>query len=561
MSSSDPAALADRLGPGLWASVIVATFNRPAALRRLVEQLGAQSIPADRYELLVVDDGSEADARETLAGVKVACALHVMRQANAGAAVARQRAADAAKGRILVVVDDDMQVEATFLAEHLRHHDGNDDLCALGRLAPDAAIEGMPLFEKFFASMLERRAVEWDRGEAKVVGADVYTGNVSMAKALFERAGGFDASFRALEDEELGIRLEKAGARFTFAAGATAVHASDKTDTARWLARGYRDGQYATKIAKKHPDVRSSSPWRHLGGLNPLSRPLMLLTLASPELGHALAGFAIRAAQALDGAGLSGAAIKGATVVYGVEYYRGVRRETGGVLDVVRAYREFQKGLGFLASGGLAGGSGVRAAFRELAHGVREDHAMVRFYADKYDGRGGGQGGHGGHGAGGDHASLAGDAVKKIGLQIMVAYRVMRFFRAAGLGLAAQLASRLIRHLYGSDIHWDAELAPGVVIVHGFGLAISYAAKVDRGCILYQNVTLGFGTDAERRGGAPHLREDVHVGIGATLFGPIEVGAGTKIMAGCVLRESVGPRSVVEAPTPGVSARAPARSV
>lgn len=555
MSTPDLERLAARLGPGRWATVIVATFNRPAALRRLVEQLGAQTIPAERYEVIVVDDGSEIDAREALASSKVPCRLHVMRQENAGAAVARQRAADAAEGRILVVVDDDMQVEPTFLAEHLRHHDGRDDLCALGRLAPDAALEGMPLFEKFFASMLERRAGEWDAG-AKVVGADVYTGNVSVAKALFDRAGGFDASFRALEDEELGIRLEKAGARFTFASGAVAVHASDKTDTTRWLARGYRDGQYATKIAKKHPDVRSSSPWRHLGGLNPVSRPLMLLTLASPELGHALAGFAIRAAQGLDRLGLSGAAIKGATVVYGVEYYRGVRKETGGVLDVARAYREFQRGLGLLASGGRLGGAGVRAAFEELAHGVREDHAMVRFYAGKYDGRAAGGGA-----ADAEGASLAGDAVKKIGLQIMVAYRVMRFFRAAGLGLAAQLASRLIRHLYGSDIHWDAELAPGVVIVHGFGLAISYAAKVDRGCILYQNVTLGFGTDAERRGGAPHLREDVHVGIGATLFGPIEVGAGTKIMAGCVLRESVGPRSVVEAPTPGVSARAPARSV
>ena len=154
---------------------------------------------------------------------------------------------------------------------------------------------------------------------------------------------------------------------------------------------------------------------------------------------------------------------------------------------------------------------------------------------------------------------LAGDAVKKIGFQVMIAYRTMRFFRASGLGLAAQLASRGMRHAFGSDIHWDAELEPGVMIVHGFGLAVSYAARVRHGSILFQNVTLGFGPAAEKGapGGAPLLEPRVHVGIGATLYGPIVVGEGTKIMAGCVLSRSVPPRSIVEAPVPGVSGRAP----
>ena len=142
----------------------------------------------------------------------------------------------------------------------------------------------------------------------------------------------------------------------------------------------------------------------------------------------------------------------------------------------------------------------------------------------------------------------------------MIAYRVMRFFRQAGVGLAAQFMSRSIRHAFASDIHWDAEIEPGVVIVHGFGLAISYAAKVRAGCILFQNVTLGFGNDpTTKEAGAPLLERSVHVGIGATLYGPIVVGEGSKIMAGCVLSRSVPPRSIVEAPVPHVAARAPAR--
>jgi serine acetyltransferase len=80
---------------------------------------------------------------------------------------------------------------------------------------------------------------------------------------------------------------------------------------------------------------------------------------------------------------------------------------------------------------------------------------------------------------------------------------------------------------------------------------------VRHGCILFQNVTLGFGPDADRAKppGAPLLDRNVHVGIGATLFGPIVVGEATKIMAGCVVARSVPPRSIVEAPVPHVTAR------
>ena len=98
--------------------------------------------------------------------------------------------------------------------------------------------------------------------------------------------------------------------------------------------------------------------------------------------------------------------------------------------------------------------------------------------------------------------------------------------------------------------------------IFGLGLAISYAARVRHGCILFQNVTLGYGPDPETKvGGAPLLEKNVHVGIGATLYGPITVGEGTKIMAGCVLSRSVPARSIVEAPVPQTSPRVTPRAV
>jgi serine O-acetyltransferase len=134
----------------------------------------------------------------------------------------------------------------------------------------------------------------------------------------------------------------------------------------------------------------------------------------------------------------------------------------------------------------------------------------------------------------------------------------MRFCADAGIPLAPQVASRAIRHLYGSDIHWEAELEPGIVFVHGMGLAVSRAARVQRGAILFQHVTLGLGVDPETRAvGAPTIERDTHVGAGSTLVGPITVGARSKVTANCFVRESVPSDSIVEAPTPAVSSREP----
>lgn len=540
----------------IWVSVVVATYNRRDLLRRLLEQLDQQTLDPARFEVVAVDDGSTEDMRAALADVTTRYARRIERQDNAGAAAARQRGVDLARGAIVVFLDDDMQVKPEFLERHLEKH-LSPDAVVLGRLRPDAKLAEMPLFERFYARVMAAQNDAFAGGEP-VRGHNIYTGNVSMPRELFHRAGGFDARFRALEDEELGVRLEKAGARFAFANEAESVHGSDWTSMQKWMQRAHRDGVYQAKLAKKHPDMPESSPWRFLPDLNPVSRPFMALSLAAPRAASVVAGAAIRTASAFDKVGLEPVAIAGMTFVYGMQYYRGVREETGGVADVRREYAEWKRGVALLRRGER----GDAGAFRALAEAIREDHRILRHYGEKYDDRAP-------IAAVGDAPSLAppgglalaGDAVKKIGFQLMIAYRVMRFLRASGLTLGAQFMSRTIRHTFASDIHWDADLEPGIMVVHGFGLAISYAARAKHGVILFQNVTLGYGPHPDtKEAGAPLLERNVHVGIGATLYGPIVVGEGSKIMAGCVLARSVPPRSLVEAPVPHVGARAPARA-
>ncbi len=188
---------------------------------------------------------------------------------------------------------------------------------------------------------------------------------------------------------------------------------------------------------------------------------------------------------------------------------------------------------------------GIVRAWRAMVDAVREDHRMLCYYDAKY----------GAERFPGESV-LARDLVTRVGFQMLAAYRTMRFFVEAGLPLAPQIASRLIRHAYGSDIHWQAQFEPGIVLVHGMGLAVSRAARVERGAILFQNVTLGMSADP-RSGkiGAPVVATGVHVGAGSTIVGPITLGARSKVTANCFVRTSVPPDSIVQAPVPSVSSR------
>jgi serine acetyltransferase len=183
-------------------------------------------------------------------------------------------------------------------------------------------------------------------------------------------------------------------------------------------------------------------------------------------------------------------------------------------------------------------------AFNTFIQAVRSDYGSVQRYRAKY------------HGQALPMTRMPLDLVRKVGFQTLTVVRLMTLLRDLGIPVAPMVLSRAIRHLYGSEIHWDAQIAPGISIVHGVGLVISHAATVGEGCILFHNVTLGEGIDPETRAvGAPTLEKDVHIGPGATLLGPITVGEGTKIMAGAVLTRSVPPGSIVKPAEAVVSAR------
>jgi len=523
-------------------SVIVATYNRQPLLERLLAQLAEQTLAADRFEVVVVDDGSREDVRARLAGARFPYRLLVERQANAGAGAARHRGVGIAAGRVLVFVDDDMQLPPGFLEAHLRQHDADPRAVVLGEIRRNTGARP-PVFERFHLRMLERFARDVKRGRAKIDGTAVCTGNLSVKAADYAAVGGFDVTLGRSEDAELGLRLEKHGARFVFSEDAHTVHDTDHTDVEVWLDRAYRYGVEEVKIARKHPDLPHADPWRYVRAINPLMRPFFLASIAAPGALHRVARTAIAATTRVDAMGLERVALAGATLVYAIEYARGVRAGSGTLGGSALGYARHRSASG-------SRGARLLGAAADMVAAVREDHAVLRRYGAKYGRR-----------IESTARDLPRDLVQKVGFQMMAAYRLMRFFRDAGVPLAPKLVSRAMRHLYAADVHWDAEFEPGVMIVHGMGLAISHAARVGRGAILFQNVTLGEGIDpATREVGAPAVGRDVHVGAGATLVGPIAIGARSKVMAGCVLLQSVPEDSLVETPRPEVKPRVRPRS-
>src|SRR5262252_4226302 len=109
------------------ASVVIPTFNRSDALLQTLRSLADLDYPADRWEAIVVDDGSGDDTEAVVAQWRESSDVPVryIKQSNSGAAAARNRGAAAARGRILVFIDNDIVVERNFLRLHVETLNNN----------------------------------------------------------------------------------------------------------------------------------------------------------------------------------------------------------------------------------------------------------------------------------------------------------------------------------------------------------------------------------------------------------------------------------------------------
>lgn len=321
-------------------SVVISTFNRLPLLLELLDALGQQTLPAERFEVVVVDDGSKVPAAPAVERRRDPFKLTMVTQANAGAAAARDAGVRRATGDVVVITDDDMLVPPDFLAEHLAAHEAGHTL-VLGHMVPDATVLDKPLFERFHIDQITRFVERYRDRPTEVRGVMVCTGNVSFRREDYLRIGGFDVTLDRSEDRDLGVRLQEAGARLYFADKARTTNRTDHTDLSVWMRRNFNYGLCDARISHKHPQRLDADPWDFLFLVNPISRPLLLAAVAVPPLGFALSRAAYSVAELVDRGRkvhplFERVALAGATLSYGLEYFRGVRKASGSLPRAVQ---------------------------------------------------------------------------------------------------------------------------------------------------------------------------------------------------------------------------------
>lgn len=126
------------------------------------------------------------------------------------------------------------------------------------------------------------------------------------------------------------------------------------------------------------------------------------------------------------------------------------------------------------------------------------------------------------------------------GLRAVRSYRVANWFYRHGQFVIARIISQRARNKTGIEIHPGATIGKGLFIDHGMGVVIGETTIIGDNCLLYQGVTLG-GTGKDKGKRHPTLGNNVMVGAGAKVLGPIEIGDNVKIAANAVVLKPVPP--------------------
>src|SRR5579862_7453086 len=150
-------------------------------------------------------------------------------------------------------------------------------------------------------------------------------------------------------------------------------------------------------------------------------------------------------------------------------------------------------------------------------------------------------------------ATLARDPAARSGLEVVLCYpgfHALLYYRLAhwlwerGWYLSGRLVSHIGRMLTGIEIHPGAKIGKRLFIDHGMGVVIGQTAEIGDDCTLYDGVTLGGTRPTKDQSGHkrhPTLGNNVIVGAGAKVLGPLKIGNGARIGAAAVVLKEVPP--------------------
>jgi GT2 family glycosyltransferase len=234
-------------------SVVIPTYNRCASVRRALEALSRQTLPAEAFEVIVSIDGSEDGTQEMLGQLDLPFKLNFVWQPKRGRAAACNAGIRLASGELLVVLDDDMEPVRDFLRAHLRAHPDGARLGVVGA-APVPLARDSSSIVQFIGSKFNAHLKTLAQANYQFKLRDFYSGNFSIRRDVLTSVGAFDESFTIYgnEDLELSVRLVKAGVRIVFSPEALAYQTYTK-DFAALARDNIAKGRTAVLLACKHP--------------------------------------------------------------------------------------------------------------------------------------------------------------------------------------------------------------------------------------------------------------------------------------------------------------------
>lgn len=130
------------------------------------------------------------------------------------------------------------------------------------------------------------------------------------------------------------------------------------------------------------------------------------------------------------------------------------------------------------------------------------------------------------------------------GVHALLSHRLAHALHGAGVPIAPRVIAGLARTVTGIEIHPAASIGEGFFVDHGSGVVIGETAEIGANVTIYQGVTLG-GTGFASGKRHPTVQDNVTIGSGAKLLGPITIGHGAKIGANTVVIHDVPPNSTV----------------
>ncbi|MFH1454439.1 MAG: glycosyltransferase family 2 protein [Armatimonadota bacterium] len=227
-------------------SIQICSYNRKNVLEKCLRALCNLNYDRDKFELVLVDDGSVDGTGELVKNLNMPIKHKYIYQENQGLATARNKGIRAAEGKYILFIDDDIIADKELLNEHIKFH------------------------EKYMRSVVKGWVNHVDDldniTKPKFTWADFstaffWTSNVSVERKFLLQSGLFDEEFREYgwEDLELGLRLRKLGLSSRFNKDAVVYHYKgmwNKERLERSIKVSQAKGRTAVLFCKKHPGAR-----------------------------------------------------------------------------------------------------------------------------------------------------------------------------------------------------------------------------------------------------------------------------------------------------------------